>query len=133
MATLALRDHSKQGVAMKTIRHTFGAAALLTSLAMPVHADSNKTDDWRGTCAAMQRLAQAIMKNRQNGIAMADMMAKSDVSGDATIKKLDEALIIEAYSLPRYSTDEMQQKSIEDFGNDTYLQCAKSHMEKAPL
>lgn len=115
---------------MNAFRYIMMIVIVLMLAITPAHGTNSKSNnDWRDTCAAMQRLAKSIMTARQNGFAMSDMMSKSDASGDAIVKKLDESLIIYAYSLPRYSTNEMQQKSIEDFGNDTYLQCAKQHMK----
>lgn len=81
-------------------------------------------DDWKESCALQGNLAATIMKNRQHGIPMSQMM---EVDTDPKIKDFMDALIIMAYESPRFSTEEMQKRSVDDFRDRAYLSCAK-HM-----
>lgn len=86
----------------------------------PIQAEDQV--DWRETCDGFSEHAELIMQARQLGISMAEAMGKTD-------SKVHEEMIIAAYEKPRYSTDRMQQKAIEDFRDHWYLRCAKSIRE----
>lgn len=88
-------------------------------IAMPAHAE----DDWRAMCNSVASIAETIMKARQDGVSMAKMMEIPEPEGS---NGLGEGLIIAAYESPRYSTEEMQTRSIEEFRDKAYLQCVKA-------
>jgi hypothetical protein len=90
----------------------------------PVQSESS--DDWRSRCNSVGALSESIMSGRQHGVSMSKMMD----SANPEIRKLVEEIIIEAYDSPRYSTDAAQIRSIEEFRNEVYLQCAKSTRPK---
>lgn len=73
-------------------------------------------------CASVSTTAAEIMKARQNGVAMSKLIEifKKD---DAAIFR---RLTISAYESPRYSTESMQEKSIQDFENKAFLDCYKA-------
>lgn len=83
-----------------------------------------KADSWRELCSSYSDLSEKIMTNRQSGVAMSKMMSTVDGQKDAMSKVIEE-IIIEAYEKPRYSTERMQKRTIEDFRNSIYLTCAK--------
>ncbi len=60
------------------------------------------------------------MTNRQLGGSMADAIEVAN--GDETL----ESIVISAYEVPRYGTERMQQRQIEDYKNEVYLTCAKA-------
>jgi len=68
-------------------------------------------------CALVGDLAEVIMANRQVGARVSEMMEIAD--GEPLV----EALVLEAYKIPRYSSDEMQMRSVEDFRNDAEALC----------
>ena len=72
-------------------------------------------------CDSISTLAKHVMINRQNGIDMSKAMKIAANAGE--LRKLNEQIIIDAYSKPRFQTDDMQKRIVEDFTNDTYLQC----------
>jgi hypothetical protein len=73
-------------------------------------------------CASFGDLAETIMQNRQNGVPMSKMM-------DATDLELARAIILDAYKLPRFSSEDYQEKQTADFRNEVELECYK-HMGK---
>jgi len=101
--------------------------ALLTIIAFSFIATSVYADDWRKTCDSYGELAESIMSGRQSGTSMAKMMK---VIGDNEGSDLFEKLIIAAYDSPRYSTEGMQKRSIEEFRDEVYLECAKAMRAK---
>ena len=99
---------------MRAIAITF----VLCMMVMPVQAG-----DWRETCGDLGELATTIMKNRQSGVSMSKMMdAIAGKDGGA----LPEKLIISAYDSPRYSTQRMQKRTVEEFRDEVYLGCVKA-------
>ena len=98
---------------MRTILITL----VLYIMAMPVQAA-----DWRETCGKFGELATTIMENRQSGVSMAKMM-EAIAGGEEN--PLIEKLIISAYDSPRYSTERMQKRTVEEFRDEVYLECVK--------
>ena len=84
-------------------------------------------DDWSEKCDSYTQLAEAIMKARQSGVSMAKLMktVKKKDGGDFVVQ-----LIIDAYDTPRYSSEKMQQETIENFRDNNYLECVKALRNK---
>jgi hypothetical protein len=100
-----------------------GAAMLALTLA--TGAARAEGDDWRQKCKNYESLAETVMEKRQAGIAVSRMM---EVAGeDALIQDLVER----AYDQPRYSTDRMIRRTIEDFRNQAYMACLKAYKAEA--
>ena len=78
-------------------------------------------------CANMSALAETIMKNRQQGVAMADAMKilNSPSKEMQSIKEVARLLVVDAYSKNRWQTPEMVKREIEDFRDSAYLACLK--------
>lgn len=76
-------------------------------------------NDWRSTCGALAELGKKIMQARQAGISIEKII---EIFNDGDF---GEALTIKAYNNPRYNTDNLQEKIISDFRDETYLECAK--------
>lgn len=70
------------------------------------------------------------MTARQNGVAMSKMVDIADKSGDKSAGDLATNLVVLAYGQPHYQTEEMKQKTIDDFANDAYLSCAQNALGK---
>jgi hypothetical protein len=75
-------------------------------------------DDWRQVCKTWSETGGTVMRGRQNGAPMSRMM---DAAGDSSIA---QAIVMDAYKQPRYQTEDMQKKSVEDFTNTVYMGCA---------
>jgi len=100
---------------------------LLTIITFSFTATSVYADDWRKTCDSYSELAETTMNGRQSGTPMAKMMK---VLSNDEGSELFEKLIIAAYDSTRYSTERMQQRSIEEFRDEKYLECAKAMRAK---
>lgn len=74
-------------------------------------------------CDSLHSLSTSLMRARQNGVSMATMM--QSIRGRASEEFL-RALVIEAYEVPRYSSDEYRGRAVEDFANDQYLTCVRT-------
>lgn len=71
------------------------------------------------TCEQYFTLGESIMRARQTGVAMPEMMKIAE--GNALFR----ALIITAYEKGLYSTKEYQKREINEFANDVYMACLK--------
>jgi hypothetical protein len=101
-----------RGEIMRTITTTL----ILCIFALPLQAA-----DWRESCGNFGKVAKMIMEKRQSGASMAKMMeAITDIDNSVV-----EMMIMSAYDRPRYSTEQMQQRTIEEFRDDVYLECVK--------
>lgn len=90
-------------------------------------ANKANAETWQEICKLNAEVSAAIMKGRQNGVEMSKMI---ELIADSDNKDGAEAIVIMAYDTPRYRTDEMITRSIEDFRNEIYLACAKAHRQK---
>lgn len=99
----------------------------LLMVAFLLKITSAYADDWSKTCELYSQLAETIMTSRQAGVPMANQMkiAKGENGSDVMVQ-----LIINAYDKPRYNTEDMQQKSIENYRDDIYLACVKELKDK---
>jgi hypothetical protein len=96
---------------------------LLVSQGAHLEEDSGE-ESWRELCRVMAEGAESIMSQRQAGQSMSVLMDR--MSGDNMMANFFETLIIDAYDRPRYSTDSMVSRAIEDFKNDAYLLCVRN-------
>lgn len=92
-------------------------AVSLSFVAMPAMAED--------TCSVLSDLAKTIMTKRQDGASMTDMMAIVK-DRDSAAGQVTKAMIIGAYEIPAYSTDEVKQRTITDFSNQVALECYKA-------
>lgn len=78
-------------------------------------------------CAQIGHTANSVMQARQSGLEMSQLMDAASKSGDATgnqnLVSMARKLIVLAYQSPRYSTNEMKTKSIQEFTNEAELAC----------
>ena len=74
-------------------------------------------------CKVIDDLSKSIMLNRQAGIAMADSMQVANSIEDTQMKGLVQAIVNDAYTEPRYSVEENQEKAVTDFRNKMYHGC----------
>jgi len=78
------------------------------------------------TCKSISGVAQEVMKSRQQGILMAELM---EVEVSDLIKPLMHQYIVRAYETPRFRTPQNQQRAVTDFANDAYLACIKQRKD----
>lgn len=89
-------------------------------MTLPFTAQAQEIDG----CVALSTLAESIMSARQSNIDMVQVMEIAN--SDPNISKVVVLLTKEAYSMPRFSTERIQQETIREFKNDVYLQCLNS-------
>lgn len=88
-------------------------------------AQENNTD-LITQCKQWSEVSGKIMEYRQQGQLMSDIMGMFEgVDLNGAVQKI----IVSAYELPRYSTDEYQERAIADFANDVFLGCVKGATE----
>jgi len=101
-------------------RWIFGVIATLgLAVASPA---ATAGDDWMATCKSVSKMAEAIMKGRQAGGSMADMMAVD--TGNETVTQMGRLLVMQAFKQPRFDSEEYQHKAVVDFSNNAYSMCA---------
>lgn len=94
-------------------------------LAGPEEADSDNTPAWQDNCRSMSVAAKSIMKARQDGASMADLIDAAEVNGGA-LAGVIQGMIVLAYEKPGYSSAKFKEKASTDFANEAYLACAKA-------
>ncbi len=99
---------------MKTLLITLAICLFLS-------APSQAEKSWQEKCATVGIFAEIVMENRQAGVSMAKMMELTDA--DAV---LSHEIIINAYSSPRYSTERVQKREVENYRDRWYLDCVRA-------
>lgn len=80
-------------------------------------------------CDAFSELARQIMNSRQSGVPMKSSMALVEQSDDGPeFKEFMRGLVIAAYEVPAYSTEQMKKKAVTDFEDNFYLSCTKAQL-----
>lgn len=94
--------------------------ALTVCASMGAQAENDESGD---VCADWSSLAENIMRSRQAGVSMAEMMKLTKGTKPA------QRMVIAAYEERRYHTEEIQQRKVEDFRDEAYLACVKTKNE----
>lgn len=72
-------------------------------------------------CPLVGDLAEKLMADRQKGIDYATAMTLASTSSD--LKVLFKAIAEVAYSFPTYSTPDLRDQAVADFGNALRFAC----------
>lgn len=72
-------------------------------------------------CELIARYAGAVMFARQTGVDVTDVMRSAREPSE-----LKREMILDAYSKPRWGTQERRLQAERDFKNDTYVRCMRS-------
>jgi len=80
------------------------------------------------TCQLTSDIGGIVMVGRQNGISMSKMVdtVRNFPVTDKATSELCVHMIAKAYDSPRYYSENLQQRAVEDFKNDVYLLCLKA-------
>lgn len=97
-------------------------AVILAISSAPTFAEDVKGE--ADNCAALGTLAASIMKGRQSGVPMSNMMAIA--RKNEQIGSLVSAMVIAAYETPQFSGEKYRQRKVVEFQNDVMLECYKS-------
>lgn len=74
-------------------------------------------------CAQVGTLAEAFMKSHQKGVPISSVIKTIGGVTDPTAKQALKDMIVNAYSKPRYSTEQMQRREIADFRDEYATGC----------
>lgn len=72
-------------------------------------------------CKTWSGMAETIMKARQVGAPMSELMDAAEEANSEAMKKI----VIMAYEKPRFSAEEVQKRSTDEFRDEIYLACIK--------
>ena len=89
------------------------ASAIAMGLSLNVSAEE------MSFCEEFEDLSRTIMDNRQSGIPMSTQYNLVD-------SDLIRKVVVLAYKVPEYSSEEYQQDAVNKFGNAAFLQCIES-------
>lgn len=89
-------------------------AAIALAL-VPITAPAQSADEVFGV---FSEFGQAVMTARQNGVPLQVAMSANDTNSE-----LLAAIILQAYEVPRYSTERVKRRAIEDFRDEVSLGC----------
>ena len=73
-------------------------------------------------CKMTGDIAEKMMMARQLGVSMQSVMAAAE-------SPLRKAMVMDAYEVPRYATDEFQKRKAQDFRDKWYMSCYKSSQD----
>jgi hypothetical protein len=141
-------DSKRETVAVAEIGRNGFVAPGATAVLILVTQIANASEDWRLTCSTISSAAETVMKRRQEGVAMVEMMEATkkgmnafarqqmkDTESAEDAQKLNkdiedtqkvmEDMVISAYAVPRYGLNEFGQEAIRDFRDAQYLKCVK--------
>jgi hypothetical protein len=97
------------------MKKLIATAAIIMTLATGVFADEEKgTRETK--CLLVQQIAKSIMGLRQSGTDFDELWSASSSS-------FSREVIIDAFKMPAFSTEEMQKKVVSDFKNKWFIYC----------
>lgn len=85
-------------------------------------------DDILDICKANSTEASRIMRERQNGARMSDMVERAHEQHDASRAKAIAKIIIRAFEAPQHPTTKGKENTVTAFENQVYLECLKFWM-----
>lgn len=101
-------------------------AAIILAVSLSAHAqEAPKAEELTPAqvihkrCSTDGRIAKSIMSMRQMGMPMSTLMAGPLVQKSEYYSNM----VIAAYNIPRYSSQAMQDRTVEDFINDVESAC----------
>lgn len=109
-------SHSYQLLLAATLLITAHAAGATS----PAPSDAAMT-----LCATESEAARRVMQLRQRGAPLSRLMETTNGTSGTEVQRRQRDMILEAYSQPRFHTDEAIERAITDFENDEYLRCAR--------
>lgn len=70
-----------------------------------------------------------FMRHRQRNVALSEVLKIVD-GVDPKTRATFREIVMQAYSLPAWSSDEMRQKAVDEFGNQWELSCHEANRVK---
>jgi len=91
---------------------------LLSATASAAYADERTT-----FCTQIGMLSSKVMELRQQEIPLSTVMS-SEV--DPSLRELRDAIVLQAYDTPAFSTAENQKRAIDGYRNQQEIECFKA-------
>lgn len=85
-------------------------------LAQDTGGETLKKDDY---CEKISEISEAIMESRQRGVSLSNALGTSPLDIVRTI-------VLDAWESPRYSTESVVQREVDDFRDQWHLVCLKA-------
>lgn len=76
-------------------------------------------------CVLMAKHAETIMRSRQSGASLTGMLEIAHNTDYPGLAEIGRALVISAFEVPRFNSDEVKQQQINDFRDKVHLACIK--------
>lgn len=76
-------------------------------------------------CKSTEKLAISIMKSRQYGIPMSKLYELDTAKDNPAMDKAIKQMIVDAYEQPVFSSIEMKEHMIREYGDSAFLHCIK--------
>lgn len=82
-------------------------------------------------CDSVIPVAEKVMRARQDGIAISNALDFANGIKDGTpateaVSSITKQMVIEAYSMPSFSTDSYKDDAVREFGAKQYLACMRA-------
>ena len=104
-------------------------AFILIGLVSSAYAQDKKSDLIKAEtmCETLAEVAEMIMSNRQAGVSMSKVLAVLAPKGPTPtpLDIFDKESVLEAYSTPRYNSENIQKSTIADFRDQRHVDCLK--------
>ena len=100
------------------------------SAAIPEKVEPEKKLD-NSMCDSVIPVAEKVMRARQDGIAISNALDFANGIKDGTpateaVSRITKQMVIEAYSMPSFSTDSYKDDAVREFGAKQYLACMRA-------
>lgn len=87
--------------------------------------------DSDSVCESVIEISESIMRNRLNGVSIANSLeavnsVKDGTPANEAVSNLAKQIVIEAYERPDFSTESYKDDAIREFGAKQYLTCIKA-------
>jgi hypothetical protein len=79
-------------------------------------------------CPAQGKLAAVIMEERQNGETLTEMRLRTTKFPEGFVRERALDLVMSAYEISRYSTEEYKKRAIADFREEAEMFCYKNDL-----
>ncbi|WP_248742000.1 MULTISPECIES: hypothetical protein [unclassified Pseudomonas] len=113
-------------------KQSLAAAAITFSISLSALASPVPQEELE-ECQRIENSAKQVMKSRQQGAPMDSVWELAEAAGKQSeyVGELFKTLIREAYAIPQYSSESLQQKAISDFHSNFYKACIVTAQKRA--
>lgn len=102
------------------------ALMLFLFMSTTVNATEENTVSRAEICESYARYAELVMELRQIGAPLSNILAPLG-SDSSTEKEVMREIVLLAYEEPRYTTEAVQKREIQDFRNRIHVNCLRGN------